>query len=67
MTPGLVQCVRCAAVLVDAAEPRRVHDRFHDGLRLLWERAGTGSRAARPRRAAVGYRRRHPTPHEKEP
>jgi hypothetical protein len=27
---------------VDAAEPRPVHDRFHDGLRLRWERAGNG-------------------------
>ena len=35
--PGLAQCARCAALLVDAAEPRRVHDRFHDGLRLLWD------------------------------
>jgi hypothetical protein len=33
---------RPAAVLVDAAEPRQVHDRFHDGLRLRWERAGNG-------------------------
>jgi hypothetical protein len=40
VTPGLVQCARCAALLVDAAEPRRAHDRFHDGLRLLWERTG---------------------------
>jgi hypothetical protein len=31
-----------AAVLVDAAEPCQVHDWFHDGLRLRWERAGTG-------------------------
>jgi hypothetical protein len=23
-------------------EPRQVHDRFHDGLRLRWERAGNG-------------------------
>ena len=30
------------AVLVDAAEPRQVHERFHDGLRLRWERAGNG-------------------------
>jgi hypothetical protein len=35
-----VACARCAALLVDAAEPRRAHDRFHDGLRLLWERTG---------------------------
>jgi hypothetical protein len=33
---------RPATVLVDAAEPRQVHDRFHDGLRLRWERAGNG-------------------------
>ena len=33
---------RPAAVLVDAAEPRQVHDRFHDGLRLRWERGGNG-------------------------
>jgi hypothetical protein len=33
---------RPAAVLVDAAQPRQVHDRFHDGLRLRWERAGNG-------------------------
>ena len=33
---------RPGAVLVDAAEPRQVHDRFHDGLRLRWERAGNG-------------------------
>jgi hypothetical protein len=40
VTLGLVACARCAAVLVNAAEPRRAHDRFHDGLRLLWERTG---------------------------
>jgi hypothetical protein len=33
---------RPAAVLVDAAEPRQVHDRFHNDLRLRWERAGNG-------------------------
>jgi hypothetical protein len=53
---------RRAAVLVDAAEPRQVHDRFHDGLGCGGNAPGTGSRAARPRRAAVGYRRRHPAP-----
>jgi hypothetical protein len=58
---------RPAAVLVDAAEPRQVHDRFHDGLRLRWERR---ERAAGPldpgarRSATVGAIRRR---HEKEP
>jgi hypothetical protein len=37
---------RPAAVLVDAAEPRRVHDRFHDGLRLRWEVSTPSSRLA---------------------
>ena len=59
---------RPAAVLVDAAEPRQVHDRFHDGLRL---RRGTRrERATGPldpgvrRSATVGAIRRR---HEKEP
>jgi hypothetical protein len=54
---------RPAVVLVDAAEPRQVHDRFHDGLRLRWE---CRERAAGPldpgarRSATVGaIRRRH--------
>ena len=48
---------RPAAVLVDAAEPRQVHDRFHDGLRRRWEWAGNGQQG-RPtparRSATVG-------------
>jgi hypothetical protein len=27
VTPGLVQCTRCAALVVDAAAPRKAHDR----------------------------------------
>jgi hypothetical protein len=41
---------RPAAVLVDAAEPRRVHDRFHDGLRLRWEWAGNAQGRSTPAR-----------------
>jgi hypothetical protein len=59
---------RPAAVLVDAAEPRQVHDRFHDGLRLRWERAGNGQQGpldpGARRSATVGAIRRR---HGKEP
>jgi hypothetical protein len=41
---------RPAAVLDDAAEPRQVHDRFHDSLRLRWERAGNGQGRSTPAR-----------------
>jgi hypothetical protein len=55
---------RPAAVLVDAAEPRQVHDRFRDGLRLRWERAAGPLDPGARRSATVGAIRRR---HEKEP
>jgi hypothetical protein len=39
-----------AAVLVDTVEPCPVHERFHDGLRLRWERAGNGQGRSTPAR-----------------
>jgi hypothetical protein len=36
--PGLIGCVRCAAVILDREQARQVHDGHHAALRALWER-----------------------------
>src|SRR5829696_10010375 len=57
---------RPAAVLVDAASPVRCTTGSMTAFGCGGNAPGTGSRAARPRRAAVGYRRRHRRRHGKE-
>jgi hypothetical protein len=51
-----------AAVLVDAASPVQCTTGSITAFGCGGNGPGTGRRAARPRRAAVGYRRHHPAP-----
>jgi hypothetical protein len=44
---GLVQCRRCAALLLDTRPARDLHDSFHAALRKLWDQAG-GRPGGRP-------------------
>jgi hypothetical protein len=46
--PRLLSCVRCGALLMDLEPVRATHDRFHAGLRELWNGRGSSGGNGRP-------------------
>jgi hypothetical protein len=36
ITPRLIACGKCAAVIADTDVAKQMHAKFHDALRALW-------------------------------
>ena len=45
---ALKVCAKCGAVIPEIPQFRQAHDRFHEGLRRLWEAQGTTNGASSP-------------------